>query len=102
MPAPHSFYVHHKHDPSVSAHDHMYEVVGIARHTEEKTFLVLYRPLYANDWLPPADVQARPLEMFTDMVEKHGLRIPRFKLIEDPALIAELSTARAQMYPDAH
>lgn len=94
------FYMHYKHDSSLMPHDHMYEVVGLARNTEEKTFSVLYRPLYENDWFPPAKYQSRPLDMFLETVEKDGQTTPRFKHITDAALVAELAEVRKQMYPE--
>lgn len=98
LPAP-GFYQHYKHDPSGPLHNYMYEVVGWARNTEDKTFTVLYRPLYENDWFEPATYQSRPLDMFTEEVEKNGEQLPRFKLITDQVLISELIAARDRMYP---
>ncbi len=92
------FYQHYKHDPQGEPHNYRYEVVGIARHTEDKTFTVLYRPLYKNDWFAPADFQARPLEMFMGSVEKNGATLPRFKKIDDVALVAELQKVRDTLY----
>ena len=93
------FYIHYKHDPNGPAHNYMYEVVGIARDTEDKSLSVLYRPLYNSEWMPPASYQARPLEMFLENVEKGGAVIPRFALITDPSLIKELEEVRHAMYP---
>lgn len=95
---PTGFYYHYKHDPNGPFNDYSYKVVGIARHTEEKTFTVLYRPLYENDWFKPATYQARPLEMFNENVTKDGKAIPRFQQITDPELIAKLERMRDQIY----
>jgi len=84
------FYVHYKHDPKGELYNYTYEVVGVGRNTEDKTFTVLYRPMYKNGWLSPADFCSRPLDMFLESVEKDGATIPRFKLITDPILISEL------------
>ena len=92
------FYYHYKHDPRGPFNNYSYEVIGIARHTEEKTFTVLYRPLYVNDWFKPADYQARPLDMFNENVTKDGQVIARFQQITDPELIAKLQKIKAQMY----
>lgn len=92
------FYVHYKHDPSGEPHNYMYEVAGIARNTEEKTYSVLYRPLYKNDWFAPASYQSRPLDMFIENVEVDGVTMPRFRKITDPALIAELASVRKELY----
>ena len=92
------FYVHYKHDPSGEPYNYMYEVAGIARNTEEKTYSVLYRPLYKNDWFPPSTYQSRPIDMFMENVERDGEIIPRFKRVTDPVLIAELESVREEMY----
>jgi hypothetical protein len=93
------FYVHYKHDEGKGWNDHMYEVIGVGRNSEEQTFTVLYRPVYANDWLAPADYQSRPLDMFMETVEKDGATMPRFAQITDPELIARLEKVRGEMYP---
>lgn len=92
------FYVHHKNDPSGEPHNYTYEVIGIGRNTEEKTYTVLYRPLYANDWMAPADYQSRPLEMFIQNVIVAGVERPRFIRITDPKLITELKLVKSEMY----
>jgi hypothetical protein len=95
---PNGFYIHYKHDPSGEPYNFMYEVIGIGRNTEEKTYTVLYRPLYKNTWMKPADYQSRPFDMFIDTVEKDGENIPRFTLITDTNLIANLEKVRKEMY----
>ena len=92
------FYKHYKHDSAGVPYNYMYEVVGIGRNTEEKTLTVLYRPLYKSDWMPPADLQSRPLEMFMGMVQKDGVEVSRFSKITDSALITELEIARKDLY----
>lgn len=92
------FYIHYKHSASGIPHNYTYEVVGIGRNTEEKTYTVLYRPLYKNDWMLPADFQSRPLGMFLEDVEKEGIKVPRFTLITDSNLIAELKKVRRELY----
>lgn len=92
------FYYHYKHDPSKAWNDHAYEVVGVARHTEDKSFLVLYLPVYENDWFKPATHQARPLEMFMETVEVGGVIRPRFKKVTDPELIDRLVRERNALY----
>jgi hypothetical protein len=53
-----------------------YEVIGVARHSEDETELVVYRPLYGerNLWV-------RPLAMFVETVLVNGLSVPRFEYI---------------------
>ena len=102
MTTPHlpqkGFYYHYKHDPAGDFNNYSYEVVGIGRNTEEKTLTVLYRPLYESTWMPPADLQSRPLEMFTGTVEKDGKPTPRFWRIETSEIISKLEAIRLEMY----
>lgn len=92
------FYYHYKHDPEKAWNDHAYEVVGLARHTEDKSFLVLYLPLYEADWFKPASHQARPLSMFVENVTKDDKTFPRFSRITDPTVISKLEEIRTKMY----
>lgn len=54
-----------------------YQVIDIARHSENQQYLVLYRALYGDFGL-----WARPLEMFVEEVEVEGQKRPRFEFIE--------------------
>jgi len=56
--------------------DH-YEVLGVARHSETREYLVVYRALYGEYGL-----WVRPYEMFIENVEKNGKTLPRFKFIK--------------------
>lgn len=103
------FYYHYKHDPSKGLEDHAYEVLGVGFHTEdnarpgEEHFLI-YRPLYeqnvykASKELNIPCLDARPLQMWMEMVTKDGQTFPRFKKITDPNIIAKLEKIRVEMY----
>jgi hypothetical protein len=69
-PEPGTYY--HFKDPAK-----LYEIVGIAMHTETEEQMVVYRPLYEN---PAAPLFVRPLNMFMEEVDKPelGYRGPRF------------------------
>lgn len=54
-----------------------YEVIGVAKHSEDESELVVYRPLYGERGL-----WVRPLSMFIESVEVGGKSKPRFKYIE--------------------
>lgn len=54
-----------------------YQVIGVARHSEDESELVVYRPLYGEQGL-----WVRPLTMFTETVIIDGDQIPRFKLTQ--------------------
>ena len=55
----------------------LYEVLGVARHSETDEEFVVYRALYGTGGL-----WIRPKAMFLEMVEKDGKRIPRFAYVE--------------------
>lgn len=92
------FYYHYKHDPAQGIEHHAYEVTGLARHSEDESLLVRYRPLYASAHLGEADEYARPLSLWDVLVEWEGKTLPRFTRIEDQELIAKLRLVREEMY----
>lgn len=53
-----------------------YEVFGTARHTETEDLFVYYRKLY-DDY----SFWVRPVEMFTESVERDGYTGPRFRRV---------------------
>lgn len=53
----------------------LYEVMGVAQHSETEEPLVVYRALYGDYGL-----WVRPLDMFQESIEKNGQRVPRFAL----------------------
>ena len=55
----------------------LYEVVGVAKHSETKEEFVVYRALYADYTL-----WARPLKMFIEDVEIDGKPVPRFRYLD--------------------
>jgi cyclomaltodextrinase len=54
----------------------IYEVIGIARHSENMEELVIYRSL------SDGEIWARPKDMFYGKVMIDGKEIPRFEFIE--------------------
>ena len=52
----------------------MYEVIGIAKHSETLKEMVVYKALYGD-----GDIWVRPIEMWGEKVLKDGVYIPRFK-----------------------
>ncbi len=77
MNAPEPGIYHHFKDA-----EKLYEVLGVALHTESEESLVVYKPLYEN---PKAPLFARPLEMFMEEVFKPeiGYSGPRFVRVMD-------------------
>lgn len=53
-----------------------YEVIGVAKHSEDETELVVYRPLYGK-----MDLWVRPLEMFVEKIKLGEKYVPRFEFI---------------------
>lgn len=59
----------------------IYKVIDIVRHSETTEEMVLYKPLYKSKDFPN-QMWVRPIEMFLEIIESDGKKIPRFKLIE--------------------
>lgn len=55
-----------------------YEVVGIAKNSETLEEYVVYKALYGD-----CGLWIRPLKMFTEIVEKDGIKQERFRYIGD-------------------
>lgn len=55
----------------------IYEVIGVAKHSETLKELVVYRELYDDYGL-----WVRPKEVFMESIEVKGKRVPRFLFIE--------------------
>ena len=55
-----------------------YEVLGVARHSEDESELVVYRTLYGDHSL-----WVRPLAMFVEEVELDGKKVPRFAYVNE-------------------
>ncbi|HEY4318753.1 MAG TPA: DUF1653 domain-containing protein [Herbaspirillum sp.] len=54
-----------------------YEVIGIARDSEDETPMVVYRALYDN-----GSLWVRPLDMFAETIERDGRSFRRFTPID--------------------
>ena len=54
-----------------------YDVIGVAKHSETQEEYVVYRARYGV-----GELWIRPLEMFTEHVEKDGYAGPRFVRVE--------------------
>ena len=92
------FYYHFKHDPDGPVNNYTYEVLGIAKSTEEEnaddSLMVAYRPLYKDDWFKGTDFCVRPLKMFFDIVkDKNRNEVTRFSEIRDKDIVAKLTRA---------
>jgi len=54
----------------------LYQVEGVATHSETEEKMVVYRPLYGEQAL-----WVRPLEMFLETIEINGVVQPRFAFV---------------------
>ena len=48
---------------------YLYEIIGIARHTETKEEVMAYKPLYSTECMNGVNFVVRPLEMFMSEVD---------------------------------
>jgi len=53
------------------------EVLGVAKHSEALEELVVYRFVNDHD-----SIWARPIEMWDEIVEVDGKKVPRFELVK--------------------
>ena len=60
----------------------MYEVIGVARHSETLKEVVVYRALHQDGELDKKVLWVRPREMFLEEVDVDGKKVPRFKYLE--------------------
>jgi cyclomaltodextrinase / maltogenic alpha-amylase / neopullulanase len=60
----------------------IYEVIGVARHSETLEELVVYRALYKHKIYGENSLWVRPKKMFLENVVVDGKEIPRFALVE--------------------
>ncbi len=51
------FYYHYKHDSNKDFNNYGYEVIGVALHSEERNYTVLYRPLYPNTFFGSGELR---------------------------------------------
>lgn len=59
----------------------LYEVIGVARHSETLEELVVYKALYDSEEYGSEALWVRPKAMFDETVEVDGKIIPRFKFL---------------------
>ena|SRR3989344_5466571 len=99
------FYYHYKHDPTGSVGNYAYEILGVGHHTEDDCderdqFMQVYRPLYKDAYVYRNGkmFDLRPLAMAMEEVEAGCVKMPRFRRITDPAVIAQLEAIKQEMY----
>lgn len=92
------FYYHYKHDPNGPINNYAYEVIGTGLHTEERSHVVIYKPLYENTFLEDLDYCVRPLPMFIEEVTKDDKTFLRFTRITDPDVIRKLESIKEELY----
>jgi len=60
----------------------LYEVIGLAKHSETVEDMVVYRALYAGDF-PENQTWVRPLSMWFETITHNDTTTPRFMLVAD-------------------
>ena len=60
----------------------LYEVIGIAHHSETLEELVVYRALYNSKEFGLNALWVRPLEMFLEEIEFEGKKVLRFSYVK--------------------
>lgn len=55
-----------------------YEVLGIARHSETSSPMVVYKALYGD-----GGIWCRPADMWNEWIERDGKTVKRFERIEE-------------------
>jgi hypothetical protein len=60
-----------------------YELLSVARHSETKELLVVYKSVADHD-----TIWVRPLEMFTELVEHEDAKLPRFERVSGSSKVA--------------
>lgn len=58
----------------------LYKVIALVKHSETLEDMVVYEAMYDNK---VSKFWVRPLEMFSDIVEINGQKVPRFELIKN-------------------
>ena len=56
----------------------MYEVYMTAQHSETEEWMVVYKALYGEQGM-----WVRPYDMFCETVEVNGVKVERFKKVDD-------------------
>lgn len=65
----------------------LYEVVGMARHSESLETLVIYRAMYDHPDYGYGAFWVRPAHMFLETVEVDGQVIPRFEKLYNSGFV---------------
>jgi hypothetical protein len=61
----------------------LYEVIGVARHSETHEEMIVYKALYPCDKFGDNQLWTRPKEMFLGTVVVEGCIVKRFKFINE-------------------
>jgi hypothetical protein len=61
----------------------LYEVIGIACHSETNEEMVIYKSLYPCDGSGNNQIWARPKKMFMEHIVYNGYIVPRFNRVNE-------------------
>lgn len=65
------------------AREYLYEVLGVASHSETYEPMVIYKALYNCDKFGSNALWARPYSMFIENVNHNGKEVPRFQFVSE-------------------
>jgi hypothetical protein len=63
--------------------ENLYEIIGIARHSETHEEMVVYKALYQCEKFGLNQIWVRSKSMFFEQVLHNGCKVPRFKWISE-------------------
>lgn len=61
----------------------LYEIIGLARHSETHEEMVVYKALYQCEEFGEDQIWVRPKDMFFEHILYNGEHIPRFQSVND-------------------
>lgn len=61
----------------------LYEIIGLARHSETKEEMIIYKALYYCETFGDHPTWVRPKTMFFEHVEHLGHSVPRFRWVSE-------------------
>ncbi|MBL4911487.1 MAG: DUF1653 domain-containing protein [Alteromonadaceae bacterium] len=59
-----------------------YQVLHLAKHSETQEWLVIYKPLYTDEFGNDLGIWARPLAMFDEVIERERKIVKRFAYVD--------------------
>lgn len=68
----------------------LYEVLGIAHHSETLELMVIYQGLFDSEEFGPSPLWVRPYSLFLETVNVEGKEQPRFEFVAEPSMLSSM------------